>query len=68
MWTEVRNALPFLSGMVNSAKRGDLVYSLHRDGRKGWVVKRFRGKTFVSQPVMFDSARNKYNILLASSE
>lgn len=64
MWVEVRDVRPFLVGYVN----GKGIYSLHREGRKGWIVKRYRGKAFVTSPVLFNTARDRYNELLAKGE
>ncbi len=63
-WTQVQNGLPFMVGKQNSGRRGDATYSLHKEGRRGWIVKQYRGKIFVFGPVVYTDARDRYNRLL----
>lgn len=66
-WIQVQNGLPFMVGRVRSASKGSAHYSLHKDGRKGWVVKQYRGKIFVSGPVIYTDARDRYNKILTGT-
>lgn len=67
-WTQVQNGLPFMTGRVNKGTRGDATFTLHRNGRQGWVVKMYKGKTFVYGPVVYTAAKDKYNKLLTGNE
>lgn len=64
-WTKVDNVRPFLVGLVRSADRSGVRYSLHLNGREAWVVVRAGNDAEVYGPVVFNRAKKVYNDLLS---